>query len=377
MAAQQRRARFGSGGHSTTQAPPPAAWSAVRAALALGALADVCLGQPCPSPAPGCPQAGIWGYVPICATINFSSVPSVVDGSCRACGAPGDRPATCNDATCEAGYSHYQSEYYKVGNFRNSRHGDSPLVDYNCGPGARLWHREAPWNGGCVYTDDTVNWAQGVCCADALHPSVVDGSCTVCVGDQPEDCLHATCEEGFIPNSLGRVTAGECVSCATIDLSAWPQVLNGSCTSCTSSFIDLSDCTSYSCAAGYHNQTTYGYDVYNQPSSHWSCVPSCHTIDFSSVPSVVDGSCTICPRSPPPRQPTDCIRAECEVGYKPLSFKDGRCSVDHLHYLKFVIPVVILLLVPCTVVCCVKKRRASKSSGESELETSLRVSSGV
>ena len=62
---------------------------------------------------------------------------------------------------------------------------------------------------------------------------------------------------------------------------------------------------------------------------------------------------------------------------KPFSFKDGRCSVDHLHYLKFVIPVVILLLVPCTVVCCVKKRRASKSSGESELETSLRVSSGV
>ena len=89
--AAQRRARFGSG-HSTTQVPPPAAWSAVRATLALGALADVCLGQPCPSPAPSCPQAGIWGYVPICATINFSSVPSAVDGSCRACGAPTPPP---------------------------------------------------------------------------------------------------------------------------------------------------------------------------------------------------------------------------------------------------------------------------------------------
>ena len=240
-----------------------------------------------------------------------------------------------------------------------------------------MWHSEDPRNGGCVYTEDTVNWTQGVCCADALHPSVVDGSCTVCVGDRPEDCLHATCEEGFIPNSLGRVTPGECVSCATVDLSAWPQILNGSCTSCTGKWNDLySGCTSYSCAVGYHNQTRDDPDL-----SPWSCQPPpCHTIDFSSVPSVVDGSCHACPWSPPlGRQPTDCSFAECEVGYK--SFKDGRCSVDPgrmiVAYLKFVIPAVILLLVPCIVVCCVKKRRATKSSGESELETSLHVSSTV
>ena len=367
MAAQ--RAPFGSHGTSgRTQAPPPAAWSALCAALALGALADVCLGQPCPSPAPGCPQAGIWGYVPICATINFSSVPSVVDGSCRACDAPGDRPATCNDATCAAGYSHYQSEYYKAGVVGRSHRNGSPLIDYNCGPGAKLW------NPRCVYTDDTVNWAQGVCCADVLHPSVVDGSCTVCVGDRPEDCLHAICEEGFIPNSLGRVTPGECVSCATVNLSHIATALDGSCTSCTDKgyttdkggWVDTG-CTSYSCAVGCHNETS---------ETGWSCVPSCHTIDFSSVPSVVDGSCYWCN---PGSQPTDCLSAECEVGYLSGSFSyiSGRCSVDLLHYLKFVIPVVILLLVPCIVCCCVKKRHATKSSGESELETSLRVSSAV
>lgn len=128
---------------------------------------------------------------------NFSSVPSVVTGSCTRC-ISGPAGHDCLEASCSAGFRPFDA-------------------------------------------------TAGVCCSNfssrsATLASVVLSSCTSCTGDRDTDCLVARCAPGFAGFQPGL---GFCCN----DFATEPSVINSSCTACTGP--EASECTVASCVDGY------------------------------------------------------------------------------------------------------------------------------
>ena len=82
---------------------------------------------------------------------------------------------------------------------------------------------------------------RGFCCNNFSGvPSVIDGSCTSCTGDQPADCAEATCAAGYSGYHRG-------VCCNNFQ--GVTSVVDGSCAACDGGSVE--DCSAATCAAGF------------------------------------------------------------------------------------------------------------------------------
>jgi hypothetical protein len=149
--------------------------------------------------------------------------------------------------------------------------------------------------------------------------TVVDGTCTACTDASPAGCHAATCMPGFHsyqPKSgctpIGTNAHAACAG--AVDFGSIESVKDDSCTSCTGNTPAL--CLAAECKSGFYPYQQGACLLQGSDSAKAACKT---LVDFSAVESVMDGTCTLCTNT----SPASCSVAMCMQGFH--SYSSGTC----------------------------------------------------